>query len=75
LRFDLPCVREQRHAARREGHAARTALEQRDSALPFQLAHALGERRLAHRQLACRRAQVAGPRNGEKRAQQSGVAQ
>ena len=40
----------------------------------LELAHALGQRRLAHRERACRRAQVARAGDGEKGAQQADVA-
>src|SRR4030095_6616012 len=75
LGFDLPCVVVERGAARREAHAARATFEQRNAELLLELAHALGERRLAHRKLARRGAQVAVPGDGEKGAKQPGMPQ
>ena len=66
-------MRQERSAGRRQRHAARAPIEERNAEVLLELAHALGQRRLAHRERACRRAQVARAGDGEKGAQQAHV--
>ena len=75
LRIDQLRVAEQRLAERCQRHAAGAPLEQRDAVVLLEAADALRQRRLRHRQLACRGAQAAGARHRQEIAQQRRIAQ
>src|SRR5689334_14388139 len=63
-------MREKRRAGGRQRHAAGAAVEQRDAEVLLELANALGQRRLAERKLARRRAEIAGTRHCEEGTQE-----